>query len=211
MIQFTPEGVEMNATDEDVRAARETIARDKLLRLPEFLSPELAEKVWEGVESEGFEDPTADTHKSQYAGLYVNVRHDLKSGPTVDMLNARANDPAFLDFVRETTQQPSITECVGRVVKLFSAEEDFPWHTDADAGRVGDLVVDISAERYGGCSFEMRDAETKEIFTKVEDLQYREATLALISADIEHHNLRVTTETPRIAYVGWFVSPEGPQ
>ena len=57
----------------------------------------------------------------------------------------------------------------------------------------------------------MRDAETKEIFTKVEDLQYLEATLALISADIEHHNLRVKSETPRIAYVGWFVSPDGPQ
>ena len=211
MIQFTPEGVEITATDEELREARDTIARDKLLRIPEFLSPELAEVVREGVEGEGFEDPTADTHKSEFAGLYVNVRHDLKEGPTVDMLNERANDPKFLDFVRETTQMPSIEKCVGRVVKLFSADEDFPWHTDADAGRVGDLVVDISAERYDGCAFEMRDAETKEAFTKVEDLQYREATLALISADIEHHNLRVKGETPRIAYVGWFVSPEGPE
>ena len=211
MIRFTAEQVEITASDQELRAVRETIARDKLLRLPEFLSPELAKIVREGVESEGFEDPTADTHKSAYAGLYVNVRHDLKSGPTVDLLNARANDPKFLDFVREATQVPTIEECVGRVVKLFSAEEDFPWHTDADAGRVGDLVVDISAERYGGCAFEMRDAETKEIFTTVNDLQYREATLALISSEIEHHNLRVTSEAPRIAYVGWFVSPDGPQ
>jgi hypothetical protein len=127
------------------------------------------------------------------------------------MLNERANDPKFLDFVRETTQLPSIKECVGRVVKLLPADEDFPWHTDADVGRVGDLVVDISAERYDGCGFEMRDAETKEIFTTVDDLQYREATLALISSEIEHHNLRVRSEAPRIAYVGWFLSPDGPQ
>ena len=59
-------------------------------------------------------------------------------------------------------------------------------------------------------AFEIRDAETEEIFTTVEDMQYLEATLAPISEKIEHHNLRVTSKTPRITFVGWFV-PDGEQ
>jgi len=211
MIQFTTEGVELTATDDELRTARETFERDKLLRLPGLISPELAQVIQEGIERDGFEDPDEATHKSAYAGLYVNVRHDLRQGPTVDMMNERANDPTFLDFVRQVAQLPHVERCVGRVVRLLPASEDFPWHTDADAGRVGDLVVDISADRYDGCSFEMRDAETKEIFTTVADMQYREGTLALISPEIEHHNLRVTSTNPRITFVGWFVSPDGPE
>ena len=210
MIQWTTEGVERTASDEELQAARKTFQRDKLLRLPELVAPELAEAVREGMERDGFESPDEATQKSVFGGWYGLVREDLNPGVTNDMLNARANDPAFLEFVQQIAGTPPLGQCVGRVFRLLPTEKDLPWHTDAEGGRVADLVVDLSppTERYEGGRFEIRDAETEEIFTTVDDMQYREGTLAPISEKIEHHNLRVTSKTPRITFVGWFV-PDG--
>lgn len=206
MIQFTTEGVETTATAEDLRVARETFERDKLLRLPGLITPEFAEVIRGGMERDGFEKPDEETMTSVYGGWYGRVRQDLNPGETNDMLNVCVNDSAFLQFVQQIAGTPPLGRCVGRVFRLLPTDDDLPWHTDAEGGRLADLVVDLSAERYDGGRFEMRDAQTTEIFTTVDDMQYREGVLARISPDIEHHNKRLTSETPRITFVGWFVS-----
>jgi hypothetical protein len=208
MIQFTREGVKATVTAQDLRAARERFDRDKLLRLPELIAPDLADVVREGMERDGFQQPDEATMKSVYGGWYGPVRQDLNPGPTIQLLDSRVNDPAFLRFVQELAGTPPLARCVGRVFRLRATEEDHVWHTDAEGGRLADIVIDLSADRYEGGAFEMRDASTKKIFTVVEDVQYREGVLARISAAIEHHNRRVTSATQRITYVGWFV-PEG--
>jgi hypothetical protein len=208
MIQFTLDGVKTTGSAEQMRAARETFEHDKLLRLPELISPELAEAVRAGMERDGFQQPDEATMKHVYGGWYGPVRQDLNPGPTIAMLDARVNDPAFLGFVQDIAGTPPLARCVGRIFRLRATDEDHVWHTDAEGGRLADIVIDLSADRYEGGRFEMRDAATKKIFTTVDDMQYREGALARISADIEHHNKRVTSSTQRITYVGWFV-PEG--
>ena len=208
MIEFTSEGVTTTATASGMDAARELFARAKLLRLPGLLTPEFAEVVRQGMNRDGFEAPDEATMKSVYGGWYGKVRQDLNPGVTNDMLNKRVNDPAFLSFVQEIAGTPPLQRCVGRVFRLLPTDEDLIWHTDAEGGRVADLVVDLSAERYQGGRFEMRHASSKQIFTTMDAMQYREGALARISADIEHHNRRVTSTNPRVTFVGWFV-PEG--
>ena len=208
MIQFTREGVKAAATADDLRAARERFERDKLLRLPELIAPDLADMVREGMERDGFQQPDEATMKSVYGGWYGPVRQDLNPGPTIRLLDGRVNDPTFLRFVQDLAGTPPLARCVGRVFRLRATDEDHVWHTDAEGGRLADIVIDLSADRYEGGAFEMRDAATKRIFTVVEDMQYREGVLARISAAIEHHNRKVTSTTQRITYVGWFV-PEG--
>jgi hypothetical protein len=208
MIQFTQEGVKAAYSAEDMRAARATFERAKLLRLPGLVAPDLAEAVREGMERDGFQQPDEATMKSVYGGWYGPVRQDLNPGPTVKLLDSRVNDPKFLRFVQELAGTPPLARCVGRVFRLRATDEDHVWHTDAEGGRLADIVIDLSAERYQGGAFEMRDAATKKIFTVVEDMQYREGALARISPAIEHHNRKVTGTTQRITYVGWFV-PEG--
>jgi hypothetical protein len=205
MIQFTREGVKITATAEAIKAARGAFGRDKLLRLPGLIAPDFAEAIQAGMERDGFQKPDEATIGSVYGGWYGRVRQDLNPGPTTDVLNARANDPAFLKFVAQIAGTPPLGRCVGRVFRLLPTEEDLIWHTDAEGGRLADLVVDLSAIRYQGGRFEMRHAASKEIFTTVDDMQYREGTLAEISEKIEHHNLRVTGTIPRITFVGWFV------
>jgi hypothetical protein len=208
MIQFTIDGVASNATADDISAACEAFERDKLLRLPELIAPDFAEVVAKGMEADGFEQPDEETMKSVYGGWYGKVRQDLNPGETNDMLNARVNDPKFLGFVEQIAGTPPLGRCVGRVFRLLKTEEDHVWHTDAEGGRLADIVIDLSEDRYEGGRFEMRDAGTKEIFTTVDDMNYCEGALARISEKIEHHNLRVTSDRPRITFVGWFV-PEG--
>ncbi len=207
MIQFTREGV-TTATESSIEAAREVFERAKLLRIPDLLAWDFAEDVRKGMQRDGFEAPDEATMKSVYGGWYGKVREDLNPGVTNDMLNKRVNDPAFLEFVRQVAGTAPLQRCVGRVFRLLRTDEDLIWHTDAEGGRVADLVIDLSAERYQGGRFEMRHASSKEIFTTMDSMQYREGALARISADIEHHNRRVTSVNPRITFVGWFV-PEG--
>ncbi len=208
MIQFTKDGVKATITPEGMRAARQTFEKDKFLRMPNLIAPDLAEVVRQGMERDGFEQPTEATMKSTYGGWYGPVRQDLNPGPTIKLLDARVNDPKFLKFVQEVGGTPPLGRCVGRVFRLRQTEEDHVWHTDAEGGRLADIVIDLSAERYTGGAFEMRDAATKKIFTVMTDMQYCEGALARIDARIEHHNLKVTSKTQRITYVGWFV-PEG--
>jgi hypothetical protein len=205
MIQFTRDGVTATATAGELRAARERFEHDKLLRLPGLIAPDLAQVVRDGMERDGFQQPDEATMKSVYGGWYGPVRQDLNRGPTIDLLDSRVNDPAFLRFVQELAGTPPLARCVGRVFRLRATDEDHIWHTDAEGGRLADIVIDLSADRYAGGAFEMRDAATKQIFTVVDDMQYREGVLARISAAIEHHNRKVTGTTQRITYVGWFV------
>jgi hypothetical protein len=205
MIQFTREGVRTTTTTEQMREARLVFERDKLLRLPDLIEAEFAQAIQAGMERDGFEKPSEETIGSTYGGWYGRVRQDLNPGLTNDALNARANDPRFLKFVEQVCATPPLGRCVGRVFRLLPTEEDLVWHTDAEGGRLADLVIDLSAVRYQGGRFEMRHADSKKIFTTVDDMQYREGTLARISESIEHHNLRVTGKIPRITFVGWFV------
>jgi len=208
MIQFTTEGVKTTATAQDIAAARQAFERNKILRLPGLITPDYAEVIRKGMEQDGFLEPDEATMKSVYGGWYGKVRQDLNPGVTNDTLNSRVNEPAFLRFVQEIAETPPLGRCVGRVFRLLQTEEDLVWHTDAEGGRLADLVIDLSAVRYEGGRFEMRDAATKQIFTTVDDMQYCEGVLARISEKIEHHNKRLTSSTPRITFVGWFV-PEG--
>ena len=209
MIQFTLKGVKSTATVAETRAARESLKKHKLLRLPELIAPEFAAKIREGMERDGFQEPDEATKKSVYGGWYGPVRQDLNPGRTIKMLDARVNNPAFLKFVQELSgSRKPFGRCVGRVFRLRATEEDHVWHTDAEGGRKADIVIDLSAVRYKGGSFEMRDAKTKKIFSRIDDLHYREGVLALISPRIQHHNKRVTSKVQRITYVGWFV-PKG--
>ena len=81
MIQFTTEGVEINGTDEELHAARKTFARDKLLRIPQFFSPELAEAVRKGSRDGRVRvDPTADDPQVGIRRPVCECAHDLKSG-----------------------------------------------------------------------------------------------------------------------------------
>jgi hypothetical protein len=209
MIQFTSDGVQVTATPEELREAGEEFDRRKLMHLPGLLSAELAEAVRVGIERDGFEEPEAATggEDDVYRGAYQGgkVGQDLRQGPVAQVVADRTNDPQLLEFMKAITGSPPLTRCVGRVFRLFPMADDLPWHTDAEGGRLADLIIDLSAVPHEGGRFEMRDAGTREILNAVDSMAFGDALLIRISPDIEHHYKAVTGSIPKVTFSGWFV------
>jgi hypothetical protein len=207
MIQFTSEGVEVTASPERLSEAREEFARRRLLHLPGLLSPELAKTVHAGLERDGFEEPDMSSANSVYRGAYQGgkVGEDLRPGPTAKVIAERTNDARLLQFVQTIAGSPPLTRCIGRVFRLFALPEDLPWHTDAEGGRLADLIIHLSPVQHEGARFEMRDKETREIFNTVDKMEFGDALLIRISPKIEHHYKAVTGTIPKVTFSGWFV------
>jgi hypothetical protein len=206
MIKFTSGGVEITASPERLTEASEEFERRKLMYLPGLLSEELADTVRVGIERDGFGEPDA-SGDSVYRGAYQGgkVGEDLRPGPVAQVIEDRTNDRRLLDFVQTITGSPPLTKCIGRVFRLFPMDDDLPWHTDAEGGRLADLIIDLSAVPHEGARFEMRDARTQEIFNAVDEMAFGDALLIRISPDIEHHYKAVTGSIPKVTFSGWFV------
>lgn len=206
MIQFTSSGVEITDSPAHLNDAKKEFDRRRLLYLPGLLSPELADVVRRGLERDGFEEPDMSV-TSVYRGAYQGgkVGEDLRPGATADLLANRTNDPRLLEFVQTITGSPPLTRCIGRVFRLFPMADDLPWHTDAEGGRLADLIIHLSTVQHEGARFEMRDAKTREIFNTVDKMEFGDALLIRISPHIEHHYKAVTGSVPKVTFSGWFV------
>ena len=214
MIRFTKSGVEVTASPGRLAEANEEFNRRSLLHLPGLLSPELVETVRLGLERDGFEEPPEIEKGSAdavYRGAYQGgkVGQDLRPGDTARLITARTNDPHLLSFVQTITGSPPLVRCIGRVFRLFAMPEDLPWHTDAEGGRLADLIINLSPVKHGGGLFQMRDLHTHEIFNEVEDRAFGDGLLIRISPDIEHHYKAITGPIPKMTFSGWFV-PKSP-
>jgi hypothetical protein len=209
MIQFTTAGVEVTASPARLSEATGEFEQRKLVHLPGLLSPELAESVRAGIARDGFEEPEATSGEasSVYRGAYqgAKVGQDLRDGPAARAIAERTNDPRLLQFVQTITGSPPLTKCIGRVFRLFPMADDLPWHTDAEGGRLADLIIDLSAVKHEGGRFEMRDAHTHEIFNAVDTMAFGDGLLIRISPEIEHHYKAVTGSAPKVTFSGWFV------
>ena len=205
MIRFTTEGVEISASAEQLGEAREEFERRRLLHLPGLLSQELAEKVRAGIDRDGFEEPedTDSIYRGAYQGPKVGL--DLRPGETADVIADRTNDATLLHFVETITGAPPLDRCIGRVFCLQPMDDDLPWHTDAEGGRLADLIIDLSVVEHEGGRFEMRDAATHEIFNTVDAMAFGDGLLIRISPDIEHHYKAITGSIPKVTFSGWFV------
>lgn len=209
MIQFTKEGVEVTASPEQLLQAREEFKKRKLIHLPALLSSELADIVRRGIEQDGFEEPdlTKGIAATVYRGAYQapNVGQDLRQGAVAQLIKSRTNDARLLNFVETITGSPPLAKCIGHVYRLLPRGDDLPWHTDAEGGRVADLMIDLSAAKHEGGQFEMRDARTHEIINAVDPVPFGDGLLIPISSQIEHHHRAIPGSVPKVNFSGWFV------
>ncbi len=213
LIRFTTSGVEVLASPAELDEARAEFERRKILPLPGLLSPELAQRVRAGIESDGFDEitsPRMATQPSAYQGAYQGTRviQDLRPGEATRLMTERTNDPALFRFAATIAGTPPLARCIGRLSRLMPVAEDLAWHTDTEGGRLLDLVINLSAVPYGGGLFQMRDAHTHRMLNEVGRTEFGDAMLVRLSPDLEHHFTAVTGTVPRVGFSGWFV-PRG--
>lgn len=210
MIQFTKNGVEVTADRARLEAAKADFEKVKLLHLPGLLSRDLAESVRAGLERDGFEEPpTGDpgAPDAVYRGAYQGgkVGLDLRPGETARVIAARTNDPRLLEFVALITGSPPLERCIGRVFRIEPMPDDLAWHTDAEGGRLADLIINLNAVPHTGGLFQMRDLHTQKIFNEVGQTAFGDGLLIRISPDIEHHYTAITGSVAKVTFSGWFV------
>lgn len=208
MIQFTSSGVQVVDSSARLREAKEEFEKRRLLHLPGLLSPELVESVRAGIERDGFEEPAQKTGADAvYQGAYQGgkVGWDLKAGDTSRLIADRTNDRRLLDFVAMITGSPPLQRCIGRVFRIFPMADDLPWHTDAEGGRLADLIINLNAKPHSGGLFQMRDKHTQNIFNEVGETAFGDGLLIKISPDIEHHYKAIIGSIPKVTFSGWFV------
>jgi hypothetical protein len=216
MIQFTKSGVDVTDSSQRLAEAREEFKGRRMLRLPGLLSKELIASVRLGLEQDGFEEPPPldpNSPDAIYRGAYQGgkVGYDLRDGDTARLIKDRTNDPRLLSFVEAITGAPPLQRCIGRVFRIFPMPDDLPWHTDAEGGRLADLIIDLSAIKHQGGLFQMRDAHTQQVFNEVGDMEFGDGLLIRISPDIEHHYKAVTGTIPKATFSGWFVPTSSPR
>ena len=210
MIQFTEKGVELTASSEALAQAATEFQSVKLLRIPGLLEPGFLETIRSGIERDGFDDgegPAPGAPEPMFKGAYqgVKVGDDLRAGETSRLIQERSNDPRLLDFVQQMVGCSPLEQCVGRIFRLAPMKEDLPWHTDAEGGRVADLIIDLATEPFDGGLFQMRDAHSQKIINEVDKLAFGDALLVRISPDLEHHYKAIKGSVPKITFSGWFV------
>ena len=207
MIRFTNSGVEVTASPGRLKEAKEEFERRRMLPLPGLLSSDVIDSVRRGIEQDGFEEPPAPEKGADttYRGAYQGgkVGEDLKPGATARLIAERTNDPRLLEFVQTVTSSTPLQRCIGRVFRLFATPEDLPWHTDAEGGRLADLIINLSPKPHGGALFQMRDAHTHEIFNEVAETGFGDGLLIKISPHIEHHYKAITGALPKVTFSGW--------
>jgi hypothetical protein len=208
MIHFTETGVEVDASADALDRAAEQFRERELLHLPGLLTPSFRQSIREGIERDGFEDDddtAPQAGQPRFVGEYQNAKvgQDLRDGATLRAIRDRANDQNLFDFVERIVGCAPVGECVGRVFRLKPAGDDLPWHTDAEGGRVADLIIDLATTPFEGGRFQMRDAHTEQIMNDVGQLTFGDALLIRISPDIEHHYTAITGSTPKTLFSGW--------
>ncbi|HEX2732068.1 MAG TPA: hypothetical protein VHM70_10690 [Polyangiaceae bacterium] len=210
MIQFNSSGVEITASPARLLEAKAEFEKRRMLHLPGLLSPELAASIKAGLERDGFEEPPALDSSSPdavYRGAYQGgkVGQDLQPGDTARVIKERTNDPRLLEFVAMMTGSPPLQRCIGRVFRLFPMADDLPWHTDAEGGRLADLIINLNAVPHAGGLFQMREAASQQIFNEVGETAFGDGLLIRISPTIEHHYKAITGTVPKVTFSGWFV------
>jgi 2-oxoglutarate-Fe(II)-dependent oxygenase superfamily protein len=185
------------------RKLRAIFDRDHAVRLRGFLSDATLERVHDCIEAGEF---TVREH----AGISTELC--IESGAAPALLLFLTNDVELFGLVRAITGCGRIGLFDGRVYRMLAgSEHEDSWHDDLGANRMVAMSVNLGYEPYEGGVLEIRDRDSREILSRLEDPGPGDATLFRIDPKLQHRVSSVEGETPRTAFAGWFASgPDNP-
>jgi len=187
--------------DDSLAALRESFARDHVIRLPRFLSPELLRMLGEYLAAGTF-TPRED------AGIAIELC--LEESRALDLLAFVMHAPVLLDAVRTITNSAAIAGFHGRIYRFdpHVAHHD-SWHDDAASGqRLAGFSLNLGGPFLGG-EFQLRaKAEVDKVLT-IANTGPGDAILFRIDPALQHRVRAVEGGAAKTAFAGWFLS--GPE
>lgn len=205
MIQITRSGIFVDEA-ESISQLKESFAKQHCVVLPRLLEQTLLARIIKQLET---------------AKFYANVHRDYDRQEFATDLTIRENELALHQIhlllnnkkLFEIIQQ--ITDCKMRIASFGgriyrnqpNANHQLEWHDDTEMSeRLIGISINLSAERFDGGVFQLRDRETKKILTEVACGNAGDAHIFRISQALQHRVTKVEGKGARTAAAGWFNS-----
>ncbi|MEP7305054.1 MAG: hypothetical protein ABJA98_06015 [Acidobacteriota bacterium] len=199
MIQLTRSGAHISVDAEAVARLKALFAREHCIHLSRLIDADLLQIVQRRIDDSEFLP-------------FVHVRSighdsDLADEFTLHILHFVANDPRFLELVREVTACREIDAFHGRVYRLDPALCPVDsWHDDMADNRVVGMSLNLSREVFAGGALQIRDRPSGRIVHEVTNTGLGAAIIFRLGHHLEHRNTTITGTIPKTAFAGWFRS-----
>ena len=197
-MQLTLAGLQGSTDDAELARQQAAFSRQQALLLPGFLAPELLTLIERLL-------PAAEFQPRVESGVEIEMK--LGNGVLRHALLFALNEPRAFTWARAVTGCGPVECFYGRIFfrqRVDGPGHHFPWHDDAVDGRLIGLSMNLSRVPFTGGVFQLREKATHRTLLEHANTGYGDAMLFRVSRDLEHHVTRVTSDTPRLTFVGWF-------
>ncbi len=189
----------------DRERLRDEFSRFHCVLLPGFLDVRMGERIAKLVSSGGFytrEDFTRD------GGVLARENALEASHPLATLMFILLNQPKLFEWVQEITGVGDrIRFFRSRVAEFKPRPEHYDsWHDDVCQGQLIGMSINLGQEPYERGEFEIRDAETQEVYRRIEKTRFGDAHLFRIKLGLEHRVQSVAGSHSRLSCAGWFCS-----
>jgi len=193
-LQLTRSGARRLAPD--LVPLGDAFRRTHCVRLPALIAPDLLSRVQRAVERGEF-------RAFDHDGIATELR--LQSGVATGLLHVLVNDPQMYRLVEEVTATSPIRSFLGRVYRRDANGHYDSWHSDLVQGRSIGMSINLSASRYDGGVFELRETDSGRMLASIANVGFGDAILFRLATHLEHQVTAVRGPHAKTAFAGWFL------
>jgi len=198
VIHLTRSGTTITRANGELVVLREEFSRVQCIRLRQLIDADLLRTIHERL---------AHSEFRAFESTAIGRDWTLADPALLHLLYMLANDPPFLQAIRDITGCEEIAMFQGRVYHMDPAlGHDDSWHDDMRDNRLIAMSVNLSPAPFEGSAFQLRDRRSGEILHEVANTGLGDAIIFRIAGHLQHRNTELTGSALKTAFAGWFRS-----
>jgi hypothetical protein len=197
LIQISRGGTKLLERAESLEELRTSFARRHYFRLPELLDPGLLDLIQHQIDRGEF-------YERVHEGIDSNKELCMEGNAAFGALLLAVNDEKLFEFIQDITRCERIRCFEGRVYRVNPGEHHDSWHNDIGEDRLIGMSINLSREVYRGGLLQIRDHDSRQIISEVDNPGAGDAVVFRLSRDLQHRITGVAGGTSKTAFAGWF-------
>jgi len=165
------------------------------IQIRALVEPALVRVIQRGIEQAGFDE----RRHAAFATELCLREHDC-----LDLLHFLVNDQQLFDRVAQLADGVAVKIFLGRIYRHLPRQHFANWHADDLYDRAVGMSINLSADRFEGGVFEIREAGSGRVVNAIPNVGPGDAILFQISERLEHRVTAVEGSIPKTAFAGWF-------
>ena len=200
MIQVTRLGTVFSGSEPDMVRLCDQFAKESCVKLEGFLEPELIALVQTRIDQSDFYDRIHEE-------IGPNKELCMVPGFVHNLLHLLLNRMKLFELIQVISQCERIGSFRGRVYRVVPNQGHFDdWHDDLVDYRLVGMSINLSAERYLGGLFQLRECSSGQIINEIANVGFGDAILFKLASHLEHRITPVEGNASKTAFAGWFKS-----